>query len=187
MPFDALVAPVRPKSLADTLSDHGITIVPWAFLDAHKQAQLAKFAPSFWHQHQTLLPVGLLGSVACMAASGGMANGMMPGSAFPSMLTLMWLAVMTLLIVFGVFGAHGGSRWEERWVAGQWLEDLGVPVAIATTARALHRELPGSALILGELLQQETVLDPYLLLEHDGQSICLGIWDGQRIIAAAGY
>jgi len=30
------------------------------------------------------------------------------------------------------------------------------------------------------------VLDPYLLLQHDGQLVCLGIWDGKRIIAAAG-
>ena len=186
MPFDALVAPVRPKSLVDVLDEQGVTTVPWAFLDAHKQAQVEKFTPSFWHQHQTLLPVGLLGSVACMATSGGLANGVMPGSAFPSVLTLLWLAVMTMLIVLGVFGAHGGSRWEERWVAGQWLEGLGVPVPIAITARALHRDLPGSSLILGELLQEEAVLDPYLLLEHDGQSICLGIWDGHRVIAAAG-
>jgi hypothetical protein len=29
------------------------------------------------------------------------------------------------------------------------------------------------------------VIDPYLLLEHNGQSICLGIWDGRGIIATA--
>jgi hypothetical protein len=40
--------------------------------------------------------------------------------------------------------------------------------------------------VLGELPREEVVLDPYLLLEHDRQSICLGIWDGRRIIAAAG-
>ena len=53
-------------------------------------------------------------------------------------------------------------------------------------ARALHRDLPGSTLILGELLQEEVVLDPYLLLEFDGECVCLGIWDGARIIASAG-
>jgi hypothetical protein len=29
------------------------------------------------------------------------------------------------------------------------------------------------------------VLDPYLLLECDGERICLGIWDEDRVIAAA--
>jgi hypothetical protein len=186
MPFDALVAPVRPKSLADVLDEQHVTTVQWAVLAAHKEAQLRRFAPGFWHQHQTLLPVGLLGSVGCMAASGGLAHGLMPvGAMFPSFLTLLWLCVMTMLIVFGVFRANAGSRWEERWVTAHWLEALGVPAPIAATARLLHRELPGSALILGELLQEEVLLDPYLLLEHNGQSICLGIWDGRRIIATA--
>jgi len=121
-----------------------------------------------------------------MAASGGLAHGLMPpGALFPSFLTLLWLGVMTMLIVLGVFRAHGGSRWEERLVTGHWLEQIGVPQQIATIARTLHRALPGSTLILGELLREEVVLDPYLVLEHDGQMICLGIWDGQRIIAAA--
>jgi hypothetical protein len=29
------------------------------------------------------------------------------------------------------------------------------------------------------------VLDPYLLLECDGERVCLGIWDENRIIATA--
>ncbi len=186
MPFDALVAPVRPPSLPDVLEQQGITTVPWTVLEAHKQAQLDKFPPGFWYHHQTLLPVGLLGSVGCMAASGGLAHGMLPiGSVFPSFITLLWLGVVTMLIVLGVFRAHGGSRWEERWVTTHWLEQIGVPKPIAMMARALHRELPGSSLILGELLREEVVLDPYLLLEHDGGLVCLGIWEGERIIAAA--
>jgi len=185
MPFDALVSPVRPRSLVDVLDEQRITTVPWAVLEAYKDAQLRRFPPGFWHHHQTLLPVGLLGSVGCMAASGGLANGMMPGALIPSYLTLIWLGVITMLIVFGVFRAHGGSRWEERLVTAHLLEELGVPEPIAATARVLHRALPGSALVLGELLQEEVVLDPYLLFEHDGQSICIGIWDRRRIIAAA--
>lgn len=47
MPFDALVAPVRPKSLVEVLEETGITTVAWDALAAHKQAQLEKFAPSF--------------------------------------------------------------------------------------------------------------------------------------------
>jgi hypothetical protein len=111
---------------------------------------------------------------------------MMPiGALFPSFLTFLWLGVITMLIVFGVFRAHGGSRWEERLVTQQWLAELDVPEPIAGTARVLHRALPGSVLVLGELLQEAVVLDPYLLFEHDGQSICIGIWDSRRIIAAA--
>jgi len=185
MPFDALLAPARPRLLAELLDERGVAAVPWQALAAHRQTQLQRFAPSFWHQHQTWLPVGLIGSVFCMATSGGIANGMLPGSLLPSWLSLIWLGVMTLLIVFGVFRVSAGARWEERAVAAGMLADLGVPEPIARLARELQRESPDAALILGELVQETVVLDPYLLIEHGAERLCLGIWDGRRIIASA--
>jgi hypothetical protein len=185
MPFDALLVPSRARLLAEILDDMGARPVPLEALAAHKQVQLERFAPSFWHQHQTWLPVGLIGSVFCMAVSGGVTNGMVPGSLVPSWLSLFWLGVIALLIVFGVFRVSAGARWEERCVDAAMLIELGVPPAVARLARNLHEEAPGSAFILGELLQQEVVLDPYLLLGRHGESICLGIWDGRRIIAVA--
>jgi hypothetical protein len=185
MPFDALLAPVRPRSLAEFLEDHGVVAVPLPALAAHKQVQLDRFAPSFWHHHQTWLPVGLIGSVFFLGLTGGIANRALPDSLVPSWLSLFWLGVMALLIVFGVFRVNAGARWEERSVAAEALIDLGVPLRIARIARDLHDGAPGSALILGELMQNEVVLDPYLLLECDGERVCLGIWDDRRIIAAA--
>src|SRR5215472_16868171 len=99
MPFDALLAPARPRSLAECLREYGAVPVPLEVLALHKRTQLEQFAPSFWHQHQTWLPVGLIGSVFCMAISGGISNGMLPGSLLPSWLSLFWLSVMTSLIV----------------------------------------------------------------------------------------
>jgi hypothetical protein len=153
MPFDALLAPPRPKLLAEILVEIGATPVPLEGLAAHMRAQHERFAPSFWHQHQTWLPVGLIGSVFCMAMSGGIANGVLPGSLLPSWLSLFWLGVMTLLIVFGVFRVHAGARWEERVVPAEMLIQLGVPSRIALLARDLWREAPGSTLVLGELLR----------------------------------
>jgi hypothetical protein len=185
MPFDALLAPPRPRLLAELLDEHGAAPVPLQALAAHKQAQLERFAPGFWHQHQIWLPVGLMGSVFCMAMSGGIANGMMPGSLLPSWLSLIWLGMMTLLIVFGVFRVSAGARWEEHFVAASTLIELGVPPPIARLARDLQDAAPGAALILGVLLQEEVVLDPYLLIECGNERVCLGVWDGRRIIASA--
>ncbi len=185
MPFDALLAPTRPRLLAEILDEHGATPVSLEALAAHKQAQLERFAPSFWHEHQTWLPVGLIGSVFCMAMSGGLANGAMPGSLLPSWLSLFWLSVMALLIVFGVFQVSAGARWEERYVTAGMLIGLDVPTPIARLARDLQRQAPEAALVLGELLREAVVLDPYLLMEQDGERVCLGIWDDRRIIAAA--
>jgi hypothetical protein len=175
MPFDALLAPPRPRLLADILADRGIRPVALETLAAHRQAQLERFAPSFWHQHQAWLPVGLIGSVVCMALTGR-------GS---SWLSLFWLGIMTLLIVFGVFRVSAGARWEERVVAPRSLLEQGVPLAIARLARDLLGEADGAELILGELLQEHVELDPYLLLRYRGERVCLGIWDGRRVIAAA--
>jgi hypothetical protein len=49
----------------------------------------------------------------------------------------------------------------------------------------LHRDAPHATLLLGELVREEVVLDPYLLMECDGEWVCLGIWDGMTIVAAA--
>lgn len=187
MPFDLLTPPQAPKTLAQQLADLGVVQVDPAALDAHKQEQLRKFTPPFWHQHHAWLPIGLIGSVTCMALTGGGAHAMLqPSSLVPSYLTLSWLAVVTLLIAFGVFGAHGGVRWEERWLPEAALYGHDIPPPIRELARDLMLRLPGSILILGELLREESVLDPYLLLDRAGEQVCLGIWDGPRLIACAG-
>ena len=185
MPFDAL-APSPTLPLSVILEARGITPVSQDDLAAHQQAQLAKFAPSFWYRHQALLPLALLGSVGGMAATGGLAHRLDGGSGLPSWLTLGWMTVIFLLIGAGVFRVRAGSHWEERWIPAAWLDDLGVPEPIAALARELHAAVPGSSLILGELIEERVVLDPYLVLERDGELACLGIWDGDRIIACAG-
>jgi hypothetical protein len=65
------------------------------------------------------------------------------------------------------------------------LDGLGVPESIGATARLLHREVRGSSLILGELVREEVVLDPYLLLALGDEQACLGVWDGTQIIYRA--
>ncbi len=187
MPFDALVAPAQPPLLLSAvIADCGITPVSLERLAAHKQAQLDRFAPSFWYRHQPVLPAALLGSVACMAVSGGLSQRMMAdGSAVSGWLTLAWMSVIAMLIGAGVFRVRAGSHWEERWVPVEWLRGLGVPEPIAALARELYREMPGTAVILGELKQEHVVLDPYLLLERDGEQVCLGIWEGDTIVACA--
>ncbi len=186
MPFDALVAPAPHKLLADEVADRGIVPVSLGTLAAHQQAQLERFAPSFWYRHQALLPAALLGSVGGMAFSGGLAERVADsGSPLSCWLTLSWMGVIMLLLGAGVFRVRAGSHWEERWVPAVWLKGLGVPEPIVALARDLNRSVPGAALILGELVEDHVVLDPYLLLERDGERVCLGIWDDGGIIAIA--
>lgn len=188
MPFDALVAPREPRTLAQTLDDRGIVPVGWTDLAVHKQAQLGRHQPSFWQRHEAWLPIALVGSVGCMAASGGLTRGIATDASLQAWTpTLIWLGSFVLLIVFGVFRVRAGAVWQQRNVPAEDLDRLGVPQAIAATARTLNRDLPGSELVLGELIQQQVVLDPYLILTCNDEMACLGIWDDQRVVASVGF
>jgi hypothetical protein len=187
MPFDALLAPPEPRTLAQTLDDRRIVPIGWPSLAAHKQAQLARYQPSFWQRHEAWLPIALVGSVGCMAASGGLTHQIVAATSLLSWSpTLIWMGFFALLIVFGVFRVRAGAYWHERNVPVEDLDRLGVPQEIAATARTLYRDVPGSELILGELIQQEVVLDPYLILACNTEMACLGIWDDAGMIACAG-
>ncbi len=187
MPFDALLAPSEPRTLAQTLDDRCIVPIGVEALAAHKRAQLDRYQASFWHRHEAWLPIALVGSVGCMAASGGLTHGI---AADASLLvwspSLIWMSSFALLIVFGVFRVRAGAYWQERTVPVEDLNRLGVPSEIAATASLLHRDLPESDLILGELVQQEVVLDPYLVVMCNDEMACLGIWDDDGVIACAG-
>lgn len=186
MPFDALVDPKRQKSLREIVEDQGLRPVSLAALAAHQQVQMERFGPSFWYRHRAPLPIALLVAVAGMAVSGGLAQAIGQRSIWPGVLTLGWMCVVAMLSGVGAFRVRAGSHWEERWIPVGWLDRLSVPERIAEVARIACRETPGSALIMGELVQEEVVLDPYLLLERDGERVCLGIWDGDQIVACAG-
>jgi hypothetical protein len=188
VPFDALLAPSEPKTLAQALDDRCVVPIALARLTAHKLAQLARYQPSFWQRHEAWLPIALVGSVGCMAASGGLTRGFAAdASLLGSAPSLIWMSSFALLLVFGVFRVRAGAYWRERGVAVEDLERVGVPGDVAATARLVHRDLRGCGLVLGELVQQEVVVDPYLIVTYDGEMACLGIWDEDGMIACAGF
>ncbi len=186
MPFDALVAVTRQRTIADSLEDHRLNPVPWQTLTEHKADQVRRNGPSFWHRHQAMLSIMLVvtspvaGAVA--AASGGF-------NAHSGVLAITgsfaWMCMVALITGTGVIRLRGGSHWEEREVSPRLLVKDDVPEPIARIARLLQQDVPGARLILGELKRQETVLDPYLLIEHKGECACLGIWENNDVIACA--
>ncbi len=183
MPFDALVAVTRQKTLADTLEDHNLTPVAWQMLAEHKADQQRRNGPSFWHRHQAMLSIMLVvtspAAGAIAAASGGF-------NAHSGVLAItgsfVWMCMVALITGTGMIRLRAGSHWEEREV----LTYADIPEPIARVARVLKSEIPRTRLILGELKREETVLDPYLLVEYQGECICLGIWEGDHIVASAG-
>ena len=186
MPFDAMVAVTRQRTVSETLERHELVPVAWGALAAHKQSQLEKFGPSFWYRHQAALSMAL---VVASPAVGAIAGAIQGFTAHSSALTIgssfAWMCMVAVITGTGLIRLRAGSHWRERWIAVGLLGELGVPEPIAAAARTLQRDIPGSALILGELIREETVLDPYLLLKYGDECVCLGIWEDGKIVACA--
>jgi hypothetical protein len=186
MPFDALVAVTRQRALSSALDDHGLKPVPWDALAAHKAAQQRRFGPSFWYRHQTVLSIMLVVASPVAGAVAGASGGFTAHSGVLAITgSFVWMCLVALITGTGLVRLRAGSHWEERLVPAGFLADSDLPEPIAKVARALHAEVPGARLILGELMREETVLDPYLLMEYDGDCVCVGIWENNRVVACA--
>jgi hypothetical protein len=185
MPFDALVAAPRQSDLFDALDTHRITPVSWAMLVDHKLAQQEKFGPSFWFRHQTKVSIGLIAASPVVGTVVGALQGFSPhSSALAVASSFMWMCLVAMLTGTGLVKLRAGASWQERRVTADELDELRVPPQIATVARSVQRLVPDTTIVLGELKRHQVVLDPYLLLEHQDWRICLGIWEGAKVIAA---
>ncbi len=56
---------------------------------------------------------------------------------------------------------------------------------VRDVAQRLKTNLPNVGLVLGELYQDRTRPDPYLVAEYRGARIVLGIWEDERLILCA--
>ena len=187
MPFDALVAVTRQRALSDTLDDHRLNPVPWETLAAHKVAQQRRYGPSFWYRNQTILSILLVVASPMAGAVAGASGGFSAHSGVLAITgSFVWMCMVALITGTGLIKLRAGSHWEERQIPVGFLDDSDVPSPIARVTRLVHDDMPGARLILGELKREETVLDPYILIEQDGECVCLGIWDNGRVVACAG-
>jgi len=171
--------------LNELVAEKGIQPVSMDALEAHKRSQVARFQPSFWNRHRLPLTLGTMLAAGTIVVGAGLADGAPQESRWlPVYLMMAWMLLVTGAIAGGVFGL-AGPEWEERWIPANWLRRSGVPEPIAEVAETLQRGLPGSTLVLGELVQRARVLDPYLMLEFNGERVCLGVWDDEGIICRA--
>jgi hypothetical protein len=186
MPFDALVVTPRKSALQNALETHRVAPVSWAMLVDHKLAQQQKFGPSFWFRHQTKVSIILIATSPVVGTVVGAIQGFSPhSSALAVASSFMWMCLVAMLTGTGLVKLRAGASWQERHINADDLDALQVPRQVATVARSIQRMVPDADIVLGELKRHEAVLDPYLVLEHGDQRICLGIWEGSKVIAAA--
>ena len=186
MPFDALVAAPPRRLVSDALDRLNLTPVSWQELTAHKQAQQQKFGPSFWFRHQAALSITLVLMAPVVGLIVGAIQGFTPNSGTLSIAcSFAWMCVVAVITGTGLVRLRAGSQWEERLVPANFLGGGAVPEPIARVARAIQRNVPDAAIIVGELKREDVVLDPYLLIEYGDECVCLGIWENGQVIACA--
>jgi len=188
MPFDAMA--FQPASLTDYMAGIGVTPVPMEVLKDHKRRQVEKHPESLALRPVTYLVAGIFIGVGCTVRTV-MVVGIPSGH-----LQMMALAMIAFLYTFlGMMVSFLGTtliahlfgitvRGKARWVESLLWRHRSIPPAIRDVIRRTDNSLPGT-IIYGELVQNQVVLDPYIVVEMKGERVCLGIWEGSKIIAIA--
>lgn len=205
MPFDGLtISSLSIRNLPTSLRNIGIEPVPMAVLKKHKADEIAKHPSSFFWNRDSLFAISCITSFfvtigLCMMTA--IAWSMYSGSHImtPLGFTVALVVSATLLLRISAFTTvKGPAHWIEAHAVSFHNTYGRIPLAlkdapepVVNLARYLAEKLPNASFVVGTLYQQETQLDPYLLIEQfDAQGTyqteCLAIWDDDRIIHLAG-
>jgi hypothetical protein len=177
MPFDGSTLTLPPQTLLAAAWSAGLIPVPAEVLERHKALQLAEHRSSWFFRHRAVLQI-LQGGVLLAGLGAFYVLGIAGHVGWA-----MVVAAAALTMAFGtmVLPVRGPALWTERETV-----DLTVaPPAVARAAQLLKQQLPDAGFVVGELFQDRVRLDPYLVAEHRGARIVLGIWDGETVIESA--
>ncbi len=205
MPFDALVTTTVRQSIADL----GIIPIPQDDLEVYKQAEAAKYPASILGslcedhieglQAAAGIALALFAITGIIGALGTVISfiAMLAGEASMS-LFLGWLTVLVVGggIAFATLdwianGAptpfRGDATWGESYYSSLRVAvaEKYIPTEILDVARDIQARFPAAGFVVGELKQNNVVLDPYLKAEIGGHYFVLGIWDDEHIIRVA--
>lgn len=179
MPLDAQYQP----SLADIMQWSGFNPVPNVVLQKHQQTEIDKHPASWGFKHITLLRW----STAIIPVCVLFWIFVMPPIRIVSILTpIMSVLLFVVLALSDHIHFKGPAQWIERYTRRDTvLCDTSIPLPIRTIAAEMMSRLPNSVFLVGKLMQENIVLDPYLLIANDSEYVCVGVWDGATIIHIA--
>jgi hypothetical protein len=178
MPFDGATLVNSPRTFLQAAAlASGLNPIASSELERHKAKQLEEHPPGWFYRHST--------GIQRMQMALLMAAPVMIGFLLELDLKSLGTALAGLLVVTAMAPAFvrvkGPAEWKERLEPS--LRD--VPPSIRAKAFLLKREAPELRFLVGELFQQQTKLDPYLVAEYQGEHLVLGIWDGETVISTA--
>jgi hypothetical protein len=196
MPFDGLLkayaVDLNRCSIDVLLASRGIQPVPGDVLEQHKAEQILKHPPSFFYRHPALHRVAVLAScVATMASIAAfMSCQITPPSnaAIAALAAVMAFLLTTVELVVFARARHPAS-WRETPLDRNRAAALLPPPVLDLVDRV--DGAAGVKFLVGTLYQEDVALDPYIIAEKYDHATktttraCLGIWDGDQIIAIA--
>jgi len=176
MPFDGLKPALSAEdALATAFAAAGVGMIAPQLLASHKAKQLQRYEPSRFYRHGAALV--LAQCALLLIAAGGFCA--LSSSGHPWLGSAVGAFALALLLAPLKLRVRGPARWRERRV--RTLD--GVHPEIRARAQRLTRQIPELDYRVGELIQDEVTLDPYLIAEYRGERAVVGIWDGASLIA----
>lgn len=180
MPFDVLVNP--SFTLADHLHVLGIRPIPMPQLEAYKAEQIRL------HPKHVLLrswpplamfAVYILASIYHVGPSIFIAAPWWTGVvALAGCMTMAAVMTAATHILISMYLSGAGVKLKTQ---AFWQEKTAflpaVPDDIRVLARKIDAHMQGATFRIGELIQNEIVIDPYLLVQYKDETACIGIWD----------
>lgn len=178
----------------------GITPIPQSRLDAHKQSEVRKHRGTWVGRHPDLADA-LLRFYAVVAMFGGVLGMLviifsLTDSLISNSSPNQWL----LGVSSGCIITFTGSivlccmimDWDKiylaqaKWIETEQLYRITIPADIRRLGNHIKSLVPEAHLVVGTLVQEKVILDPYLLMRCDKQpDLIVGIWDDAGILQIA--
>ena len=179
MPFDGrnAILASRPTLAAAMLVSRIEPIDP-QMLDRHKADELRRYPAGWFYRHRVAVQIATL----VLLLAGTLASFTVALVIHPAVGIGAGLVVLASAISQSAVPVRGPALWMERAVT----ELNPVHPIIRESALRLQEQLPEVKFRLGELIQDRTTLDPYLVVEYQNERAVLGIWNGEQLIACVG-
>lgn len=188
MPFDGQLT-LQQQSLTDIVRSLGKEPISLDFLGAYKQEQLRKHAGSLFYRHGHKIPGVMLGSlvISALLMSGVtlLSHNSYVAIAMMSALAMAMASISLMSLMLAGFSVKKPAKWLDRYCYDSEVRQCvhsRLADFVLEVVEEARRQGCNTIITVGELYQERIMLDPYVTVRMGGETVCLGIWDRNRII-----
>ena len=178
----------KPEPLVKRLEALGLNPISLEELTQYKEEQIQAHPPSWFWRFRDVVPgiAVLCMCVGAFAVTGGIMLVLAYHSLWPLPLSILGAVMGSLPFWLEGIKLRGVAYWRELYCDPSLRGWSELPPAIRQVAEIVNQaEGNRASYYIGTLYQEKTALDPYLTVSVKGEVVCLGIWNGDKIIACA--